>query len=132
MTIQQQIKNDLKQAMKQKDPEKINTLRIVMGEFARAESKELADSEVVGVLKKLIKSERESLAHLGQTADSRYIELLKAYLPEMATDEEIRQWVQQHVDFSKYKNKMQAMREIMSHFGSRADGNQVKQVLQDL
>lgn len=132
MTIQERIKQDLKQAMKEKDQERINTLRIVMGEFGRSDRKTLSDDEVVRILRKLIKSERESLEHAGGSADSRYIQLLEAYLPQMASDDELRQWIEANVDFSQYKNKMQAMREIMVHFGSRADGNQVKQVLQNM
>jgi len=54
MTIQQQIKKDLMAAMKAKDEDKKSTLRVIMGEFARAEAKELSDDEVIKTLKKLI------------------------------------------------------------------------------
>ena len=37
-----------------------------------------------------------------------------------------------NIDFSQYKNKMQAMGLIMQHFGAGADGNRVKAVLQDM
>ena len=130
MRIQEQIKQDLKQAMKDKNEEKKNTLRIVIGEFGRAEAKDLSDDEVVKIIKKLIKSEQESLAHAGKSTDSRYIQILESYLPQMASDDEIRQWIADNIDFSNYKNKMQAMRDIMAHFGAGADGNQVKKILQ--
>ena len=42
MTIQQQIKTDLTGAMKAKDEEKKSTLRVIMGEFARSDAKELS------------------------------------------------------------------------------------------
>lgn len=132
MRIQEQIKQDLKQAMKEKDDEKKNTLRIVIGEFGRAEAKELSDDEVVKVIKKMIKSEQESLEQSGKPADSRYIEILESYLPQTASDDEIRQWITDNIDFSNYKNKMQAMRDIMAHFGAAADGNRVKQILQSM
>ncbi len=133
MRIQEQIKQDLKQAMKDKDEEKKNTLRIIIGEFGRAEAKELSDDEVIKIVRKLIKSEQESLAQSGKSAsDSRYIQILESYLPQMASDEEIRRWIAENIDFSDYKNKMQAMRDIMAHFGASADGNQVKQILQSM
>jgi hypothetical protein len=132
MTLQEQIKKDLMQAMKAKDDEKKNTLRIVMGEFARAETKALSDDDVVKVLKKLTKSERETMERSGRTGDSPYIEILESYLPKMASDDELRQWIADNVDFSKYKNKMQAMKDIMGHFGSAADGNSVKDILQKM
>ena len=65
MTIQQQIKKDLMGAMKAKDEDKKSTLRVIMGEFARADTKELSDDEVIKVMKKLIKSEKETLAQTG-------------------------------------------------------------------
>jgi len=130
MRIQEQIKQDLKQAMKEKDDEKKNTLRIVIGEFGRAETKELSDDEVVKVIKKMIKSEQESLEQSGKPADSRYIEILESYLPQTVSDDEIRQWITDNIDFSNYKNKMQAMRDIMAHFGAGADGSRVKAILQ--
>jgi uncharacterized protein YqeY len=76
MTLQEQIKKDLMQAMKAKDDEKKNTLRVVMGEFARSETKVLSDDAVVKVLKKLVKSERETLEQSGRPSQSGYIEIL--------------------------------------------------------
>ncbi len=130
MTIQEQIKKDLMIAMKEKDEEKKSALRIIMGEFGRGEKKELTDDDAVRVLKKLIKSERETLEQLGKQGDNKYIEILESYLPKMATDDDIRAWIAANIDFSKYKNKMQAIKDIMAHFGSAADGNRVKEIIQ--
>ena len=132
MTIQEQIKKDLMQAMKAKDEEKKSTLRVIMGEFARGEKKELSDDEAVKVIKKLVKSERETLEQSGKQGDNRYIEILESYMPKMATDDDIVRWIAANIDFSNYKNKMQAMRDIMTHFGPSADGNRVKEILQKL
>jgi uncharacterized protein YqeY len=117
-------------AMKAKDTVKTAALRVVIGEFGRMASKTLSDEEVVRILKKLVKSEKEVLERQGQTESSRFIEILENYTPRMASEEEIERWIRAHVDFAAYKNKMQAMGEIMRHFGSRADGNLVKTVLQ--
>lgn len=132
MTLQEQIKKDMMQAMKDKDDEKKNTLRVVMGEFGRAEAKTLSDDEVVKVLKKMVKSERETREQSGQPGDSRYIEILESYLPKMVSDDALRHWISENVDFSKYQNKMQAMKDIMGHFGTAADGNRVKEILQTM
>lgn len=132
MSIQEQIKKELLQAMKDKDDEKKSALRVIMGEFGRGEKKELSDDEAVKVIKKLIKSERETLEQSGKTGDNRYIQILESYLPKMASEEDITRWVRENIDFANYKNKMQAMRDIMAHFGSAADGSQVKEILQKL
>jgi uncharacterized protein YqeY len=134
MSLQQQLKTDLMIAMKLKDDERKNALRIVMGELGRLEAKEIEDEVVIGVIRKLIKSERETQAHsdTGATEPSAYIQVLQSYLPAQADEGEIREWIQANVDFNQYGNKMQAMGTIMQHFGSRADGSTVRQVLQAL
>ncbi len=132
MTLQEQIKKDLKQAMKDKDDERKNALRIIMGEFARGASKSLSDDAAVQVIKKMVKSERETLERSGQATDTRYLEILESYLPKLASEAEIEEWISANIDFSIYKNNMQAMKDIMGHFGSAADGSRVKEILQKL
>ena len=131
MSLQERIKKDLIDAIKAKDHEQKEALRVVLGEFDRQETKELTDDDVVGVLRRLVKSERETLELKGQT-DSSFIRIIEEYLPTMATDEEIAAFIEENIDFSEFKNKMQAMGPIMKHFGKTADGNAVKRVLQSM
>ncbi len=130
MALQQRIKKDLMAAMKAKDAETTAALRVVMGEFGRMPSKSLADEEVVRILKKLIKSEKEVIERQGSTGASHFIAVLEPYLPQTVSEAEIEAWIRDNIDFGRYKNKMQAMGEIMRHFGEGADGNQVKSILQ--
>ncbi len=131
MTLQEQIKKDLIDAIKAKDAVRKEALRVVLGEFDRQDSKDLTDDEVAGVLRKLVKSERETLELKGES-DSGFLRTLEEYLPAMATDEEITAFIQENIDFSQFKNKMQAMGPIMKYFGENADGHTVKKVLQNL
>ncbi|MBN1930205.1 MAG: GatB/YqeY domain-containing protein [Desulfobacterales bacterium] len=132
MKLQEQIKKDLTSAMKAKDEPKKETLRVIIGEFGRLDKKELSDEEVIKVLKKLIKSEKELLEKKGETEDSEFIKIIENYVPKTASEQEIVAWINQNIDFSKFKNKMQAMSSIMKHFGSLADGNEVKKILEKL
>jgi uncharacterized protein len=130
MALQEQIKKDLTVAMKEKDEEKKGILRVVMGEFGRQAGKNLSDADVILIMKKLIKSEKEVLTRTNGPETNRFIEVIEGYLPKVATEEEISAWIDANVDFSQFNNKMQAMKPIMAHFGSAADGNLVKKVLQ--
>jgi len=130
MTLQEQIKEDLKAAMKAQDNEKKEALRVVIGEFGRLPTKEISDSDVLQVIKKLIKSEKEVLSQQGNREESPYLKILGAYLPAMASETEISDWIKANIDLKEYKNKMQAMGDIMRHFGSNADGAMVKTILQ--
>jgi uncharacterized protein YqeY len=131
MTLQNRIKDDLKTAMKDRNEDKKEALRVIMGEMARLDKKAFSDDEVIKILKKLLKSEKEMLEKSGQGQTSPFIAIIEEYLPQMAGEAEIRQWIAANVDFGSFKNKMQAMSVIMAHFGASADGNLVKKVLQD-
>ncbi len=131
MTTQERIKKDLIEAIKAKDVLRKEALRVVLGEFDREDKKALTDEEVVGILRRLVKSERETLELKGES-DSGFIGIIEAYQPRTATDEEIAAFIQENIDFSQLKNKMQAMRPIMKHFGDTADGHAVKRVLQSM
>jgi uncharacterized protein YqeY len=129
MSLQTRITADLKTAMKNKDRARTDAVRVLIGEFQRQPEKELSDQQVAGIIKKLIKSEKELLAASGRE-DSGFMEVLESYLPQQASEEEIREWIAANIDFSKFGNKMQAMKPIMTHFGGNADGNTVKKILQ--
>ncbi|WP_373499877.1 GatB/YqeY domain-containing protein [Desulfococcus sp.] len=133
MSLQEQIKKDLMTAMKAKDEPRKGTLRVVMGEFGRTDKKTLADEDVVKILKKLVKSEVETLDLAGgDVKESPFIRIIEDYLPRTASEEEVRDWISKNVDFSKYKARMQAMREIIGHFGGNVDGNMVRSILESL
>ena len=132
MSLQEQIKKDLAAAMKAKDDEKKSALRVIMGEFGRQAQKEINDEEIIKIIKKLIKSEREVLERSGGAQSNRFIEVAESYLPQLAGEADIKAWIAANIDFNEYKNKMQAMRPIMQHFGANADGNMVKKILGEL
>lgn len=128
MNLQTKLKNELKESMKAKDSTLRDTIRLIMGELSRNDKKEFSDDEIISVIRKMIKSEEESLSIKGNKS-SEYLKILKVFLPKQATQEEIVVWIKFNIDFSKYKNKMQAMGTIMKHFGSRTEGAKVKKIV---
>ncbi len=131
MSLQEKIRADLKEAMLSKDTARISTLRIIMGEFARQTKKELADKEVQGVIRQLVKSETEMLTISG-TESSDYMRVLESYLPKQPTEAEILDWITDNINIGDFANKMQAMKPIMTNFGGAADGNLVRKILESL
>lgn len=115
--------------MKAKDSDRTGAIRILIGEFGRQTEKVLTDEQVIAIIKKLIKSERELLAAQGKEG-SPFLTIMEEYLPKAASEEEIRAWITANIDFSSFANRMQAMRPIMNHFGSAADGKVVKKILE--
>jgi uncharacterized protein YqeY len=145
LSLLNKLKEDLKKAMRNKDPEVRNTIRQIMAEFPKLtvpitlesgkkstrlkKAEEITNDDIIGVIQGLVKSEQTVLEATRQ-ASSAYLEILQSYLPKMSSREEIIAWIQANIDFSKYQNKMQAMKPIMLHFGKLADGKLVNQILQ--
>jgi len=146
LSLLDKLKQDLKTAMLNKDPEGRNATRQIMAEFPKLtvpltlesgkkstrpkKPAEITDDDIIGIIKGLVKSEQMVLEAKKETT-SKYLEILQAYLPKMVSAEEIVAWIRENIDFSQYKNKMQAMGSIMKHFGKAADGKQVNQILQE-
>ena len=147
MSLLDKVKQDLKTAMLTKNPEARNAMRLVMAEFPKLtvpltlesgkkstrlkKPEEITNDDIIGIINGLVKSEQTVLEAKRKTT-SEYLEILKLYLPKMASREEIVAWIKENIDFSQYKNKMQSMGTIMKHFGKTADGKQVNQILQDM
>lgn len=133
LSLQQQIKQDLIIARKNGNKTRLANLSVILGEIQRSPKKDLSDEEVIKIIRRLYKLEKERLSRIDLTDKNRditYIETLKNYLPQEASEHQIKSWIIENIDFQKYKNKMQAMKPIMKHFGSKVDGNKVKQILQ--
>ncbi len=146
LSLLEKLKQDLKQAMLNKDAEVRNTVRQIMAEFPRLtvpitlesgkkttrlkKPEEITNDDIIGIINGLVKSEQTVLEAKKQ-ATSEYLEILQTYLPQMASREEIVAWIRENIDFTQFKNKMQAMGPIMKHFGKQADGKQVNQILSE-
>ena len=69
--MREQILNDLKEAMKSKDKERLAVIRLDKGSIQMAEldkGHELSDDEVMDVISKEIKSRRDSMPSLKRVA----------------------------------------------------------------
>jgi uncharacterized protein YqeY len=150
-SLPEKIRQDLKTAMRKKETVIRDALRQVLSEYPNLtvpvkvelengrtkdttrpkREEEITDEEVIGIIRKLIKAEKTVLA-VRQESTSGYLQTLEAYLPQMATRGEIERWIRQNIDFAGFKSPMQAMGPIMKHFGKQADGNLVKQILQEM
>ena len=137
-TIQEQVNNILV-STKYKDVK--NALRIVKAEFQREKTKTISDGRALKIIRELIKHEKERISHIDvfkrggndEKSDAiRYIHVLTGFLPTMVGEEVIRDWVIDNIDFSEFKNPMQAMKFILEHFGTRVDNKTAREVIEDM
>ncbi len=103
MGLKEKIKDDIKQAMRDKNESRLGTLRMLSAAIQRREVDEriqLDDAQVIAVIEKLVKQGRESIEQYvkggrQELADkeSAEIAVFQAYLPQQLSEAEIDQLV---------------------------------------
>ena len=147
MSLYDKIRQDMKTAMMNKDTAVRDTMRLIIGAYpnltvaitlesgkksTRVKTpEEITNDDILDIIRKFVKSEKTVL-DLKKETTSDYLELLNAYLPGMATPDEIKQWIADNVDMSKFKSPMQAMGTVMKHYGKLADGRVVQEILKGM
>jgi uncharacterized protein YqeY len=99
MSLKDRITEDMKNAMRAKDAERLGTIRMIQAAIKQREVDEritLDDAQVMAVLEKMIKSRKEAVAQFqsgGRTdlveKENREIAILQSYLPEPMSEAEI-------------------------------------------
>ncbi|MGH8641466.1 MAG: GatB/YqeY domain-containing protein [Burkholderiales bacterium] len=99
MSLKDRINDDVKAAMRGGDARRRDALRLLTAALKQREvdeRKELADSDVVAVIERMIKQRRESVAQFEKggrqdlAQNEQYeIGLLQAYMPQALSDAEI-------------------------------------------
>lgn len=126
-----EVRNKMKRAMKEDDKAMKMATRMVLGEVPRLNKKageSPLDTEMVRIIKGLIKSERMTLEFSGVDT-SEYLESLEGLLPEVVSEEDIRSYINT-IDFTTLKNKMQAINLVKRYFGETSvDSAVVKRII---
>ena len=144
MGLIEQMGKDIVTAMKEKDTLKLSVLRMVKGAI-QLESinnkKELTDELFIDVVSKQIKQRNESLeefTNAGRTdlADkvASEIEILKTYLPEQLTSEELEKILNEVFDKVKptsAKDMGAIMKEVTPLVKGKADMKEVSNLIKE-
>ncbi len=99
-TLKDRIQDDMKAAMRAKDAERLSTIRMLLAAMKQREVDErivLDDAAVVGIVDKLIKQRKDSIAAFQQAGRTDLVEketaevaVLQAYLPARLSAEEVQ------------------------------------------
>ena len=107
MSVKNQIDAKLKEALKAKDKNTYPTLRLVLSAIKDAEIagrtkglKEISDSDITAILKKMIKQRNESCEVYKKAGrsellenETREIEVINVFLPKQLSEEETKKSV---------------------------------------
>ena len=145
MAIKEKLMADFKEAMKAHDEIAKNTIsfaRAAIKQYEVDHREELNDDGIAAILSKQVKMRKDALADFEKAGrcdliDSykSEIEVLKRYLPEQLSDEKIREIIEGTASELGIEGGMQNMGKLMGPVMAKvkglADGNQVKQLVQE-
>jgi uncharacterized protein YqeY len=100
MSLKDRITEDMKSAMRAKEADRLSTIRMLLAACKQREVDErivLDDTAVIGIVDKLIKQRKDSIAAFTQAGrtdlvdkESAEVRVLEAYLPQRLSAQEIQ------------------------------------------
>jgi len=138
MSLKTRINEDMKAALKAQDARRLGAVRLALAAVKQREiddRKELSDAEVIGVVEKMIKQRRDSIAQY--TAGGRKdladqeqfeIDVLAAYLPQQASAAEVEAVIAEVIASTGAKGAAdmgKVMGQVKAKLAGRADMGQV-------
>jgi uncharacterized protein YqeY len=145
MSIKEQLQNQLKDAIRAGDDLNKRTLRMAISAIRLAEidkGSELDDNAVLAILQKEVKSRQESIEEAQQAgrpeladAAQQEIDVLKAFLPEQLSPEELESLAKQviaEVGATSMRDMGAVMKILVPRLEGRATGQQANQVVRKL
>jgi len=145
MSLNQQIKSDIKDAMRAKDTVKRDTLRNIQAAVKQIEvdeRRDVTDADLETIMMKYLKQREDAKTQFADAGRDDLVEkedaeiaIIKAYLPEPMDDAELEN-VLKEVIASTGAESMKDMGKVMGAakgaIGSRADGGRINQMVKKL
>ena len=149
MSLKKQIDEKLNQALKAKDKDTYPTLRLVISAIKDAEiatrtkdQKEMSDSDIMAILKKMIKQRNESCEVYKKAGrnellenETKEIKVISAFLPKQLGEEETKKICQEAIKSSgasSMKDMGKVMGVLKSKHADTLDFSKVSSIIKEL
>ncbi len=143
--LKDDLMNDLKDAMRDKDEIKKNTVQMVRAAILQIEKDKgikVEDEKIVEIIAKEVKGKKDALNDFtrGGRQDlvdqtNKEIEILQKYLPKQLSTEEIEEIIKKvivDVGATSMKDMGNVMKEAKSRIGAGSDGRTINEVVKKL
>lgn len=143
MEIREQLLNDMKTAMRDKNQLKLDTIRFLQAAIKYREIEcrpnPITADEVLGVIKKLVKQRKESIEQYQAAArqdlvdkETQELKILEGYLPAQMSREQLEKIVVETiaaVGAKSVKDMGPVMKAVMAKAGGAADNKTVSEII---
>lgn len=145
MALLQGLREDLKQALRKGEKERVSVLRLMLASINNAEIAKgapLDDASVLGVIAKQAKQHRESIEAFNKgnrvdlvAKEEEQLAILQEYLPKPMSPEEITTAARQVIEEVEARgpgDKGKVMSKLMSQLKGKAEGSEVSAIVSEL
>ncbi|RIW37588.1 GatB/YqeY domain-containing protein [Bacillus salacetis] len=144
MSLLDRLNNDMKQAMRNKEKDKLSVIRMLkaalQNEAIKHGKQELSQDEELTVLSREVKQRKDSLQEFQNAGREDLVEKIETeltyveiYMPEQMSEEEVTEIIQQAIDETGASSKAdmgKVMGAIMPKVKGKADGALVNKLVQ--
>lgn len=143
MSLLERLNNEMKQAMKNKDKDKLSVIRMIKTSIQNEAIKlgrDLSEEEELTVLSREMKQRKDSLNEFDKAGRPDLVEKLQTeiaivelYMPEQLSEEEVSGIVKETIEETDAKSKAdigKVMAAIMPKVKGKADGSLVNKLVQ--
>jgi len=145
MPLVDKIQKDMYKAMKEKEKERINALRNIIGKLKYRyidKGDKLTEQEEIKVIQSLAKQRRESIEMYKQggrndlvETETKELSIIEEYLPQAMSEEEVRRLVRETVKETGAESMSdlgKVMPLVMKKGAGKVDGKIAQEVLREL
>ena len=138
MSLNQQLINDMKQAMRDGDKVRLGTIRFLRAEIKNFEIDhgEQDDAGVEKIVAKQVKQVKESISEYKKggrddlvSAEEAKLKILEEYLPEQLSDDEIKSIIDEVLSGNDEPQMGPVIGQVMAKVQGKADGGKVAQLV---
>ena len=145
MSVQEQINADIKEAMKEKNVDRLAALRavksVIMLEATKDGSSSISDEVSLKLIAKLVKQRKDSAAIFTEQKrpdlaidEINQLAYLEGYLPKQISEEEVRKIVKEviaQVSASSLADIGKCMGPLMGRLNGKADGSLISKLVKE-
>ncbi|MGD6967212.1 GatB/YqeY domain-containing protein [Rossellomorea vietnamensis] len=145
MSLLDRLNNDMKQAMRNKEKEKLSVIRmlkaVLQNEAIKHGKQELSQDEELTVLSREVKQRKDSLQEFQNAGREDLVEKIQSeltyveiYMPEQLSEDEVSAIIKQAIDETNATSKAdmgKVMGAIMPKVKGKADGALVNKLVQN-
>lgn len=146
MTLQQRLTDEMKEAMRTGDADRLSVIRLLRAniknkEIDKGKGQQLTEGEILQVISTAVKQRKESIEQFEKGGrqdlvdkEKKELTILQSFLPQQISDEELRIKIKEAIAQSgatDAKDMGKVMKLVVPQLVGRAEGSKISQMVRE-